>query len=102
MISRTVLDVRKLVPSEDVHSRICKQVLSDHEILEMWERVAIGVPQKYEKHSIELLKAVIELWATVRCFSFTAGCNILLQKKGSNAKKGTRRILKMKGTDKDL
>ena len=34
MIFRTVLDVRKLVPSEDMHSRICKQVLSDHEILE--------------------------------------------------------------------
>ena len=37
-------------------------------------------PAKYEAYSLELLKAVVELWATVRCFSFAAGCNILLQK----------------------
>ena len=101
MITRSVLDMRMIVPSEDIHSKVVDKILADQEILEMWEKVASGVPPKYEEASIELLKAVVELWATIRCFSFAAGCNILLQKK-TTKKKGTRRVLKMKGTDKDI
>lgn len=101
MITRTILDVHKLKPSENIHSRIVEEVLDDQEILEMWDKVAAGIPPKHENYSIELLTAVVELWATIRCFSFAAGCNILLQK-NATAKKGTRRVLKMIGTDKDL
>ena len=54
-----------IVPSEDIHSNMVDKILADQEILEMWKKVASGVLPKYEKASIELLKAVVELWATI-------------------------------------
>jgi hypothetical protein len=30
-----------------------------------WETIAHCIPSKYEKYSIELLKAIIELWITL-------------------------------------
>ena len=59
----------------------------------MWDANAAIIPAKYEAYSLELLKAVVELLATVRCFSFAPGCNILLQKVSAK-KQETRRVLK--------
>ena len=95
----SVLNVRTVKPSENLHSAIV-EVLNDPHILEMWDANAAIIPAKYEAYSLELLKAVVELWATVHCFSFAAGCNILLQKVSAK-KQGTRRVLKMKGTEKE-
>ena len=99
-ITRSVLNVRTIRQSENLHSAIVDEVLKDPRILEMWDANAMLIPAKYETYSLELLKAVVELWATVRCFSFAAGCNILLQKISAK-KQGTRRVLKMKGTEKE-
>ena len=99
-ITRSILNVQKLKPSENLHSAIVEEVFNDPCTLEMWKAIATGIPVKYETYSLELLKAVVELWATVRCFSFAAGCNILLQK-ATAKKQGTRRALKMRGTEKE-
>ena len=94
-ITRNVLNVRTIKRSENLHSAVVDEVLKDPQILEMWDANATLIPAKYEAYSLELLKAVVELWATVRCFSFAAGCDILLQKVSAK-KQGTRRVLKMK------
>ena len=99
-ITRSVLNVQTIRQSENLHSAIVDEVLKDPRILEMWDANAMLIPAKYETYSLELLKAVVELWATVRCFSFAAGCKILLQKVSAK-KQGTRRVLKMKGTEKE-
>ena len=99
-ITRSILNVRRIKPSENLHSAIVEEVLDDPSILEMWEANATVIPVKYETYSIELLKAVVELWATVRCFSFAAGCNIPLEKAAAK-KQGTRRTLKTRGTEKE-
>ena len=99
-ITRSILNVQTIKQSENLHSAIVDEVLNDPRILEMWDTNATIIPAKYEAYSLELLKAIVELWATVRCFSFAAGCNILLQKV-STKKQGTRRVLKMKGTEKE-
>ena len=99
-ITRSVLNVRRIKPSVNLHSAVVEEVLDDPCVLEMWEANATVIPAKYETYSLELLKAVVELWATVRCFSFAAGCNILLQKAAAK-KQGTRRALKTRGTEKE-
>ena len=64
------------------------------------EAIALAIPAMYETYSQELLRAVIELWTMVHCFSFAVGCNILLQKVAAK-KQGTRRALKTRGTEKE-
>ena len=77
-----------------------QKVLNDPSTLEKLEAIALAIPVTYETYSLELLRAVIELWAMVCCFSFAAGCNILLQKAAAK-KQGTRRALKTRGTEKE-
>ena len=83
-----------------LHSAILQDVLDDPHVLELWEANSAAIPAKYEAYSLELLKTIVELWANVRCFSFAAGCNILLQK-AATKKQGTRRALKTRGTEKE-
>ena len=92
--------MKMLKCTENVHSAITEGVLDDPTILDRWEAIAVTIPAKHETNSLELLRAVIELWATVRCFPFAAGCNILLHKAASK-KQGTRRALKTRGTEKE-
>lgn len=91
--------MQTLKPTKNVHSAIT-EVLKDSSILEKWEGIALAIPGTYETYSLELLRAVIELWAMVRCFSFAVGCNILLQKAAAK-KQGTRRVIKTRGTEKE-
>jgi len=100
LITRSILNLQTLKHTENVHSAITEEVLNDPGILEKWEAIALAIPATYETYSLELLRAVIELWATVRCFSFSAGCNILLRKAAAK-KQGTRRALKTRGTEKE-
>ena len=53
---------------------------------------------KYEAYSVELLKAVVTQWTSVRCFAFTKGWNKQFQRKLK--KHGTRSTLKRKGKEK--
>ena len=100
LITRSILNMRVIKPFENLHSAILQDVLDDPHVLELWEANSAAIPAKYEAYSLELLKTVVELWANVRCFSFAAGCNILLQK-AATKKQGTRRALKTRGTEKE-
>lgn len=100
LITRSILNMRAIKPSENLHSAILQDVLDDPHVLELWEANSAAIPAKYEAYSLELLKTIVELWANVRCFSFAAGCNILLQK-AATKKQGTRRALKTRGTEKE-
>ena len=100
LITRSILNMRAIKPSENLHSAILQDVLGDPHVLELWEANSAAIPAKYEAYSLELLKTIVELWANVRCFSFAAGCNILLQK-AATKKQGTRRALKTRGTEKE-
>ena len=82
------------------HSRIIQEVMNDLTTLQLWEEIAASIAMKHEAHSLELLQEIVKLWATVRCFSFTTGCNILLQK-STGKNQGTRRSLKSKATGKE-
>jgi len=100
LITRSILNMQTLKPNKNVHSAITEEVLNDPSILEKWEAIALAIPVTYEMYSLELLRAVIELWAMVHCFSFAAGCNILLQKAAAK-KQGTKRVIKTRGTEKE-
>ena len=64
------LNVELFTPGTDVCSHILKEVEQSEDILFYWESIASSVPAKCEPYSIELLKAVTELWLTVRGHSF--------------------------------
>ena len=55
-ITRSILNVRRIKPSENLHSTIVEEVLDDPCILQMWEAIATAIPVKYETYSLELLK----------------------------------------------
>ena len=76
-----------------IQQLIVSEALTDVDILQTL------LPAKYEKYSIELLKAVVTLWTTVRCFAFAKGWNDHFQKKF--VKHGTRKTLKNKDTEKE-
>ena len=65
-----------------IQELIVNDALKSEEILQNWEIVGL-FPVKYEAYSVELLKAVVTLWTTVRCFAFTKG--------GTNSFKGSLR-----------
>ena len=80
-----------------IQELIVNDALKSEEILQNWEIVGL-FPVKYEAYSVELLKAVVTLWTTVRCFAFTKGWNKQFQRKLK--KHGTRSTLKRKGKEK--
>ena len=59
-------------------------------ILSKWEDIAHGIPHRFEKYSIELLKAVVRLWTTVRMHAFAKGWTMKFEKW---YQKGTRKTL---------
>ena len=61
-ITRNVLNVRTIKRSENLHSAVVDEVLKDDHILELWDANAMLIPAKYEAYSLELLKAVVELY----------------------------------------
>ena len=83
-ITRSIPNVRRIKPSQNLHLVIVEEVLDDPSILEMWEANATVIPAMYEHRTSE--SSVVELWATVHCFLFAAGCNILLKTRGSLGK----------------
>jgi len=40
------------------------QVIETESVLSKWEDIAHRIPHRFEKYSIELLKAVVRLWTT--------------------------------------
>ena len=59
-------------------------------MLSYWETIAHCIPSRYEKYSIELLKAIIEVWITIHGHSFAKDWTMKFE---SKYKKGTRKAL---------
>ena len=82
IVTRRHLHQSVNVSSCPIQELIVNDALKSEEILQNWEIVGL-FPVKYEAYSVELLKAVVTLWTTVRCFAFTKG--------GTNSFKGSLR-----------
>ena len=66
------------------------QVIETESVLSKWEDIAHRIPHRFEKYSIELLKAVVRLWTTVRLHVFAKGWTMKFEKW---YQKGTRKTL---------
>jgi len=51
LITRSILNIQTLKPTENVHSAITEEVLNDPSILEKWEAIALVIPATYETYS---------------------------------------------------
>ena len=93
---RQFLDTRT-VPTDHIIARIEEVALSTEAIMQSWRKLASS-HHGLETDMVDLLKAVITLWSTIRVHSFAEGWS---DKFSKNFKKGTRKTLKEKNTDKD-
>ena len=59
-------------------------------ILHHWDTICQSIPAKYERYSVELLKAVVDLWTNIRGHSFARDFTVNFEAK---FKKGTRKTL---------
>ena len=93
LVVRRHLNVRSM-QTYDEGTNIClsitEEVLTTNSVLCCWETIAHSIPLSYEEYSIELLKAVVNLWITVRAHAFAKGWTMKFEKK---YKKGTRKSL---------
>ena len=80
----------------DVRSCIIDEAMRADSVLHYWETIAHSIPPKCEEYSIELLKAVISLWVTIRAHAFAKGWTMKFENK---YKKGTRKSLQPKRTE---
>ena len=78
-------------PDLNLKEQTLDAILSDKAILQHWELLTGSVPHKFENYSVELLKAIAELWIHVRGHSFAQGWTMNFETK---YKKGTRKALK--------
>ena len=106
IVTRRILDARAIKVGQKVHPDIVKQVIRDKVVRASWDVIVSCVPAEQSTGddsaplSLELLQAIVNLWATIRCHSFAKGYNILL-KSNKFRKHGTRKTHKSKGTDKE-
>ena len=61
--------------SQDVNfsDSLIAQVIETKSVLSKWEDITHRIPHRFEEYSIELLKAVVRLWTTVRLHAFAKG-----------------------------
>jgi len=57
------------VPGTNIKSDITSDIIQTDSILVSWEKIASMIPPTYKKCSLELLKAIAELWINIRGFS---------------------------------
>ena len=50
-------------------------------VLQCWETIAHTIPPTYEQYSVELLKAVINLWVAIRAHAFAKGWTMKFERK---------------------
>ena len=77
----------------NIHSGITDEAIRRNSVLCYWETIACSIPPTYEQYSIELLKAVISLWVSIRAHAFAKGWTMKFERK---YKKGTRKSLQAK------
>lgn len=98
MVTRQHLNTSNGPPSDSLHTTIKSDVFQARDIMETWDQLACRIPPGYESYSLELLGEVVHLWINIRGHSFAKGW---LEKFQKSFKKGTRKTLNRKGTDKD-
>ena len=81
----------------NIHLCITDEAMKTNSVLCCWETIAHSIPPAFELYSIELLKAVISLWVSIRGHAFAKGWTMQFERK---YKKGTRKSLKPKVNDK--
>ena len=93
MIVRRNLNVT-LVNSQSANTshsaKILAETMDSKPILEHWDVIARSIPPNYESYSLELLRAVVTLWITIRGHCFAEGWTMKFEKKYS---KGVRKTL---------
>ena len=85
-----VPNIQTYQPNTDLRERILKEALDSPSVLSYWETIADNIPPRYENYSIELLRAIIVLWITIRGHSFAKEWTMKFEMK---YKKGTRKAL---------
>ena len=94
MVTRKYLDTRTK-PSGDISAAIVQDALQNARVLNKWSSVADFDDLEWRA---ELLQDICKLWITIRSHAFAQGWT---DKFGKVSKKGTRKTLKNKGTDKE-
>ena len=88
MKTKCYLELAGVQQEAAVQQQIMCSILSDQNILDQWDCVATMTPAK-----IELLRDIVKLWTTVRCFAFAKNWNDkIVQEKFK--RHGTRKTLK--------
>lgn len=82
--------VKENTPDTNVKAKIMETVLGCDSILHHWDTICQSIPAKYEQYSVELLKAVVDLWINIRGHSFARDFTMNFE---SKFKKGTRKTL---------
>ena len=86
-----VENVMAFTPGTDLRKAIMEEVVQSDAILHDWEAIAYSIPSSYEPYSIELLRAIADLWITIRGHSFAKSWTMNFT---SKYKKGTRKTLR--------
>lgn len=92
-VVRNYLSFTKLETYQEgtnLYQSIIEDILQTECVLSQWRAIANSIPPTYEKYSIELLKAVISLWVTVRTHAFSKGWTMQFERR---YQKGTRKSL---------
>ena len=92
MVVRRRLNVKKVHSHKETSlaDNLITEVMEIESVLSKWEEIAHCIPQRFEKYSIELLRAVVRLWATVRLHAFAKGWTMNFEKR---YQKGIRKTL---------
>ena len=84
---------------EDINKLLTNAISQDAQVIRQWQDVTGAVPGcENEEEKNELLQEVIQLWITVRAYSFVEGCNNSVFHKCFE--RGIRKTLKSVGTEK--
>ena len=54
--------VKPNTPDTNMKAEILETTLNCDSILQHWDTISQSIPAKYEQYSMELLKAVVDLW----------------------------------------
>ena len=82
--------IKENIPDTNVKGKIMETALGCDSVLHYWDTVCQSIPAKYERYSVELLKAVVDLWINIRGHSFARDFTMNFEAKLT---KGTRKTL---------
>lgn len=82
--------IKEMNPDTDVKAQILNAALKRDSVLHYWNTISQSIPAQYEHYSMELLRAVVQLWINVRGHSFARDFTMNFE---SKFKKGTRKTL---------